>query len=396
MTERNSKIISIVVLLIIFVFGAATVLKCKGDIIESLHAESFAEGKSAIESSIQANVKSKNNWINLNGLFQRAIGTTLVEDSGGTDVYRLQNGQLMYNLPRQDMTARADKLEKLREHSNKNNADFMYVQYPFKIESDDQMPFGSKEHANDNANDLLAMLEERNVPAFDIRKEIKKAGHEYSELFFNTDHHWKPDTALWAAGLIASEVEKIYDLGISQEDIEFFYDIDNYRIDTYEEWFLGSLGKRTGAWYGGVDDFDVITPEFDTDYDFYAKSASGDLVREGDFSDVMFRWDFITEKNLFGVNTYAGYLGGDYRVTKIVNNNCSNDLKVLILKDSYSNAMLPYLSMTIKDITALDLRHYEDMSAFENISENDYDLVVVAYNPSAFSDIQFDFDRISK
>ena len=58
--------------------------------------------------------------------------------------------------------------------------------------------------------------------------------------------------------------------------------------------------------------------------------------------------------------------------------------------------MLPYLSMVIKDITALDLRHYEDMTAFENISQNDYDVVIVAYNPSAFSDMQFDFDGISK
>ena len=396
MTGRNSKIVAIAVLLIIFIFGAGTVLKCKGDMLKSLQADSFAEGKTMVENSIQNNIKSKNNWINLNGLFQRAVGTTLVKDPGGTDVYRLHNGQLMYNLPRQDMTSRADELELLYKHTNKNGVDFMYVQYPFKIESDDEMPFGSVENANDNANDLLFMLEERNVPAFDIREEINKAGYEYDELFFNTDHHWKPDTALWAAGLIAAEMEKSYHLGISQEDIDFFYDIDNYDIKTYDDWFLGSLGKRTGEWYGGVDDFDVITPKFATDYDFYAKSASGDLVREGDFSDVMFRWDFINKKNLFGVNTYAGYLGGDYKVTKIVNNNCKNDLKVLILKDSYSNAMLPYLSMTVKDITALDLRHYEDMSAFENISANDYDLVVVAYNPSAFSDIQFDFDKAEK
>lgn len=42
-------------------------------------------------------------------------------------------------------------------------------------------------------------------------------------------------------------------------------DESRYEKTVYERFFLGSQGKRVGTLYGGVDDFTVYTPKFDTD-----------------------------------------------------------------------------------------------------------------------------------
>ena len=41
-------------------------------------------------------------------------------------------------------------------------------------------------------------------------------------------------------------------------------DIKNYEVNTYRNWFLGSIGKRVGIYYAGIDDIDLIYPKFDT------------------------------------------------------------------------------------------------------------------------------------
>lgn len=41
-------------------------------------------------------------------------------------------------------------------------------------------------------------------------------------------------------------------------------DPSNYRTETYEAWHLGSRGQRTGAYFSGIDDFELILPEFGT------------------------------------------------------------------------------------------------------------------------------------
>lgn len=387
MKEKSNKIIAVIFLLLIFVFGVGTLLKCDNLYQILIEKDEPFSPKVEIEQSLQDNFKSRNNWINLNGLFQRVIGTTIVRDAGGVDVYKLENGQIAYNLDKQEMDIYAEKLQELYDYTQARDVDFLYVQLPFKVQSDNMMPIGTQEYGNDNADTLLKQLNERQIPAMDIRSHIKSEGYEYKELFFNTDQHWKPATALWAAGLIAKEIEKRYQ--IQSEDT--LYDMNQYQIKTYQDWFLGSLGKRVGIWYDGTDDFDVIVPKFFTDFQFFAQTANGSVKRKGNFEKVMLKKEFIETKDYFDINTYAGYIGGDYALNVIENNMAPNNKKILLLRDSFSCAMLPYLALGAGTVTAIDLRHYHDMSVSEYLEKHQIDLVLVAYNPSVFAYQPFDF-----
>lgn len=387
MTSRSSKIIAILFLVIIFLFGSTTLLKCTDVVKEVLDTKELFSKNDEIESQITKRFKSRYNWINLNGLFQKMVGTTIVRDPGGSNVYRLNNGQLMYNLKKQDMRGYAKHVNRIYLYAKEKGVDFLYVQLPFKIESNDEMPPGTVTHGNENADNLVKLLKEKDVPVLDIREKIQQENYEYSDLFFRTDHHWKPSTALWAAGLIADRVSADYGFQYSPK----IYDIQNYHIKTYEDWFLGSMGKRTGYWYSGIDDFDVITPKFETSFQFWADSRSGVLERQGAFDQALLDQRKIKKKDYFDVNTYAGYTGGDYKLNVVKNLMVENNKSILLVRDSFSCAMMPYLALLPETLTTIDMRHYKEMSVAQYLDTCENDLLIIAYNPSAFSQKQFDF-----
>ena len=73
MSERNSKIIAIIFIIVVFIFGSATLINCKEDMGNVFEAVDFASAKTEIENSIQENFKSKNNRDYGNKLFEREI-----------------------------------------------------------------------------------------------------------------------------------------------------------------------------------------------------------------------------------------------------------------------------------------------------------------------------------
>ena len=114
------------------------------------------------------------------------------------------------------------------------------------------------------------------------------------------------------------------------------------------------------------------------------------MKRKGNFEDVTFDMSQLSEKDYYALSAYSAYIGYDYAYNTIVNNDAPNDIKILLLRDSYSCAMLPFLSINAKEITAVDLRHY-DGNVSELVENGDFDVVLIAYNPYVIMKTMFDF-----
>lgn len=381
----RNKVTAIFFIVFIFFLSINTVWNMK-DKLDNIWKGSVEATITNVDSALQENVAQRNRFINVNGLFLRSLGITYVKDAGGIDTYKLDNGQIMYRCSKQDVNEYVDHLEELKQYlEESNNGELLYVQLPFKIESEEVMPVGASDYSNDNADRLLEGLDKKEIENVDVRQWIKEE-KTHSELFFNTDHHWKPETAFWAAGKISEYLSKNYGF----EYDSYLYDMSNYNVTTYRNWFLGSIGKRVGNWYAGADDFDLIVPKFYTNFAFEAETSSGHIERNGSFEEVMIDKEKL-KKNYFDINTYVSYIGGDFAFNRIHNNVKKNGQKILLLRESFSCTLLPFLSMGIEDITAIDLRHYDEMSLKELLDKNKFDLVVIAYNPSGFSEETFNF-----
>lgn len=128
MNKTGKILISLFFIITIYLFGGTTLLKARPEVMEILRSGGISSMPDRIEEAMTEDFKSRDNWINLNGLFQRLIGVTLIRDAGDIDVYRMKNGQLTYGYPDNDMEYAAAELTGLDSFVKENGADFMYVQ----------------------------------------------------------------------------------------------------------------------------------------------------------------------------------------------------------------------------------------------------------------------------
>ena len=357
--------------------------------ISGFNKESLEE----ISNTITLNLANRNQWINLNGMFQMGMGKTADLEK---DWYRLENGMLMYSLRKdtpEDLNKYANNVAELSRYVEKQGKNFLYVELPYKVQDADEYPAGVPEYGNQNADEILKVLSSKSVHRMDVRDIMKNENMKATDSFFRTDQHWKPATALWAAGEISKKLSQV---DSKWKDHPEYRNLNNYRKEHYSDLFLGAIGKKIGSAYAGMDDFDMLIPKFDNQFRYCMPKEKKTVERTGNFKTA-----FIVPENLekdpFRVNTYAAYCGGDHPRECVTNEKVKNNRHILLIRDSFSCALMPYLSLYTKNVTTLDLRHYKTESLYDYIRNHpEIDTVIVAYNPSAITEIQYTFDKVVK
>ena len=204
----------------------------------------------------------------------------------------------------------------------------------------------------------------------DLHTRMHAEGLDHESLYFRTDHHWKGETALWAAGEIAAAI------GLDQAPL----DVSGYEIQAHPKCFLGSEGKHLGMLYCGMDDCPIPVPRFTTRL---TRQTNDESPVTGDFSQALlfeerFRYDPLE------ANQYAAYLDGDRAIVRIRNHNLPEGRRVLLIKDSFSFSMAPYLALVCGETDLVDTRHY-DGSVMQLVQDGKYDDVLVTMSTRANS-----------
>ena len=106
---------------------------------------------------------------------------------------------------------------------------------------------------------------------------------------------------------------------------------------------------------------------------------------EGSF-DVLYNMDRVNEKDYMSLDPYSAYQYSDQALLRITNHLASNDLKVLWIKDSFSNVVTPFISQGIAQLDVIDLRYFTG-SVQTYIEETEPDLVVAMYAPGSITPI---------
>ena len=348
--------------------------------------------------NLEPDIKLKAFYIHLNGLIQRVIGNDYIYDAGPkNDVVRLNNGYLTTCLPKltdKSLNEITGGITEFSEFLAEEGIDFLYVQLPFKICAyDKQLPVGVEDYSNENADCVLSVLEGNSVDTFDMRGQYKKAGLDYYPLFFRTDHHWLPSTALWSMQRLCEKLNDDYGFNTDPS----LLDSDKFTQTTYKDLFLGSLGRRVGMYYAGVDDFVLLLPEYETDIVYsYHKTDDHyldgeEFRREGSFYEAFIEKEHL-EKNYMEGSPYLAYSGRDYSETITINKNISEG-KILIIRDSFSCVATPLLSLAAcRELHTLDMRNFYG-SVSEYALKLKPDMVIVMLNPSMFRYYRFNFSE---
>ena len=287
---------------------------------------------------------------------------------------------------KKDHSKVAKNIIEFNEYLKKNNVNLLYVQAPTK--TDNAVSGGTlnikKDYSKENADNFIKELEESNVSVLDLRNEMNKENIDYGEAFFKTDHHWKPETGLWATKKIANKINELYNLNIDLS----LYNIENYNIKRFQQIALGAQGKRVTLAKAKPEDFDIILPKFNTNLHFEIPSKK--INKNGTFEVTVIDWERLN-KDYYNNEVYAAYGYGNPPLVYIRNELNNLEDNVLIIKDSFANVITPYLALGLKNTYAIDLRYFTG-SIKEFIKEKNIEkVIIICYSASLVNMQMFTF-----
>ncbi|MBQ7221831.1 MAG: hypothetical protein IJS28_12745 [Synergistaceae bacterium] len=304
--------------------------------------------------------------------YEEIIGWNIASPYEYNGIMRLSDGCLTWIERSKNVSPTVAVVSEFADYCKSKGLDFLYVLVPSKIcVSEDKDIAGVLDFSNQNADKFLELLDEKGVRAYDLRKLLHEDGMNHHEAFFRTDHHWKPESGLWASRYILQFMRDDLGWNVKPEMLA----PDNFDYVIYPEWFLGSQGKKFMLSRIKPDDFTMIYPKYDTNIRFEIPTMNIDYV--GDFK-VTYNMSSVVSKDYYNLSPYHAYSHGEPPVIKITNFKADNNKSVLLIRDSYSDVVIPFVAMGVKHIEAIDLRGMTG-SIKRYIEANHPDLVVIMY-----------------
>ena len=352
----------------------------------------FGQFTDDIEDKSSKELSCHDRLMDIYSVFNRAQNIRII-DKDDTTVVLTDENYLMRTYPRakdEALDSNALKVKRLQEAAFENGAGFLYVCAPNK-NSFLSPPANVTDFDPDNYSRFVAKLEKQGVAYLDLRERMElDSDIPGCQRYFVTDHHWTPETGLWAAGEICRELSGRYGFYYRKD----YTDISNFSIKTYKNWFLGSLGKKTGTFFSpyGADDFDIIAPKFATD--FTVEQPGEEDSRSGSFDRVLIVNSKYKDKDYYNSIPYTAYNGGDFRFQTVTNNLNKTGSDILIIRDSFACTVTPFLALSARNLYIADLRDFdyfsgEKLDIEEFIQEKKPDYVMVLYS-GVYGEYDFD------
>ncbi|PWM47544.1 MAG: hypothetical protein DBX47_00475 [Clostridiales bacterium] len=193
-----------------------------------------------------------------------------------------------------------------------------------------------------------------NCHTVDLCSRLDLFQNEY--LYYRTDHHWTTLGSFYAYEKICEvlrvRASKITDYNITKVSDNFFgtlYSKGNFKITPDEIYKFDNQNKISLEYDNGVI---TNTLYFDT---------------------------ALSQKD-----KYAYFLGGNPAYLKITSE-VDNDKTLVVIKDSYSHCMVPFLASSFETVYLLDLR-YLNKDIVELVNSLEATQILVLYNAKTFSE----------
>ena len=207
------------------------------------------------------------------------------------------------------------------------------------------------------------------APVFDQRAYLEQAkalganwvdmlgvldAHSDEQIFYRTDHHWTSLGAYYGyTALLEATGVEVPPLGEGK---------------TVSDSFLGTLYSTSGIHW--------LTPDT-IEYYVFDDGVTVENGLNGAISGL------YVESKLEEKDKYSSFLGGNNPLYIIRNPNATTDKKILVVRDSYTDSMAPFLSQTYREVHLVDLRYYRtSVATYAEMAE--VDEIFICYSVENF------------
>ncbi len=163
------------------------------------------------------------------------------------------------------------------------------------------------------------------------------AQHTSEPIYCRTDHHWQALGAYYAAQAFAGAA------GVPFDDLSTYQEVK-------KEGFVGSM-------YSFTQSANLLNDPEDFVYYLPAKTPQA-VYYDTAFSECQWDGDDLFQERASGSDSYMTFLGGDEYIVK-ASAQAPNQRKLLIIKDSYGNAIVPFLTGSFQEVIVADMRYME-------------------------------------
>lgn len=285
----------------------------------------------------------RNQWISIKSLNEYLLGK--IENNG---IIYGENKWLFEKFTSLNKVRLSNNINAINQFSKKydKSVSVMIVPNSYEIYNED-LPRGLYQIEQEKIiKDLYSnLIYSNNINLLDKFKNEKN-----NYIYYKTDHHW---TTYGAYLAYCSFIESI---GMKPINLNYYNS--------------NEINGFYGSYFSKAKPFNI----------------SSDIIKYYDFEDL--------EMNILGeevynsiydfskINSrdkYSMFIRGNNALTIINNKNLKNGKKILVIKDSFANSLVPFLTQNFEEVHIIDLRSF-NIKISNYMEENDFDNILVLYN----------------
>ncbi len=203
---------------------------------------------------------------------------------------------------------------------------------------------------------------------------------ERDNFFFKTDFHWNANGAMNGFKLIYNQMNQV--LSLTPED----FDIQQFeQVSLPNAKFLGDLNRRL---QNQID--------FQEQVIYYGlpneKNLTSHLLVKEKLNKVDVRSIYASKADQPEVN-YNDIFTNNLGYYKITNSKALTNEKIIIFKDSYQNATLPFFVQYFAQVEVVDQRYLGEQDCLEVLEESSANTVLIMYNDGNIWGPMFEFNK---
>ena len=298
----------------------------------------------------------RDTWVRIKTFADSVAGRT---EEGG--VFKGKDHYLMEDVAvadESDLKENLDAMKNFKERYPDIQMHMMLVPNAANIESDKLPGYAVTENQEKQFKAIHSTL--GSVYTWvDVSDILKK--HRSEEIYYHTDHHWTTLGAYYGYQALSKSMKL---------DTSKTSDMKPYAVTNA---FNGTLASTSGYETGYDEPIYIYAPD-------NLKNATEAVVNN--VNEKKKTATLYDTSKLKGKDKYALFLGGNYPILDIKTTADSTD-RLLIIKDSYANSLIPFLIPYYREIVVVDPRYYYD--DIEKVMKKDnITSVLFLYNGNTF------------
>ncbi len=189
-----------------------------------------------------------------------------------------------------------------------------------------------------------------------LEEILREKTNEY--IYYRTDHHWTSRGAYYGYAYLMEILGKD-PIGL-----------EKFQVESISDTFFGTIYRKANYYKGNPDSIHIYK---------YGDNIKKILVNGMEEIPSIFDDSYLDK-----VDKYSYFLGGDKALVEI-DTGISNGQRLMIVKDSFANSLIPFLVNHFEKIIIVDPRYYK--GSMEGLGrEKEIDQVILLFNTKNYNE----------